>query len=246
MFASLDIGNSKTKLGIFKENILYKIYNFDTDTFSFLSLTSSLRKHKIEFIGISSVVKKFDLSFTESLNQINFKNKLIDSKPTLPIKLKIKNKTSLGSDRICSASYAYSYFKKKENVICINAGTAITIDVILKDSSFIGGLILPGIHTQAESLSSMTSKLPLIKKFNDKVKLIGDGTDSAIQSGILNITSFGIDSLVKKLESHYKRRFKIIVSGGTGKLLGKNLTVKHTFVENIVLKGIQLILNKAK
>lgn len=242
MFAALDIGNSKTKLAIFKRNAMQKVYNFDTDTFSFLTLTSYLRKHKIDFVGISSVVRKFDSGFANSLSRINFTSKIITSQLSLPIKLKIKNKTSLGSDRICSAAYAYTYFKKKENVICINSGTAITIDVVLRDGSFIGGLILPGIYTQAQSLFSNTSKLPIIKKFNSKVKLIGDGTDSAIQSGILNITSLGIDTLIKKLESHYKRRFKIIISGGSGKLLSKNLITKHIFVENIVLKGIQLIL----
>lgn len=50
---------------------------------------------------------------------------------------------SLGEDRLIQAFYAYK--KLKQNILIIDAGTFVTLDIVTKNG-FLGGYILPGIE----------------------------------------------------------------------------------------------------
>lgn len=52
-------------------------------------------------------------------------------------------------------------------VIVVDAGTAITVDLIGADGSFLGGAILPGFAMQLASLSRGTSQLPSVSLGDD-------------------------------------------------------------------------------
>jgi type III pantothenate kinase len=62
----------------------------------------------------------------------------------LPISIVYTTPQTLGRDRIAAACGAHSLFPKK-NCLVIDAGTCITMDVILKTGVYIGGNIAPGL-----------------------------------------------------------------------------------------------------
>ena len=45
----------------------------------------------------------------------------------------------------------------------VDAGTAVTVDVVTSDGVFRGGAILPGIQTAAAALANATDALPLVE-----------------------------------------------------------------------------------
>ncbi len=49
-----------------------------------------------------------------------------------------------------------------DNVIAIDFGTAITVDV-LESGNFVGGAIVPGFNTAINSLFSKTANLPQVE-----------------------------------------------------------------------------------
>ena len=80
------------------------------------------------------------------------------------IKINIKNKKNLGSDRIANAIGA----KKFKNCLILDFGTATTFDVI-KNGIYEGGVIAPGVNLSIKNLSQATALLPLINlKSNQK------------------------------------------------------------------------------
>ena len=72
------------------------------------------------------------------------------------IKINIKNKNKVGSDRIVNAVGAFK--KYKTNCIVLDFGTATTFDVITKEGVYNGGIIAPGLNLSLKSLDLKSKK----------------------------------------------------------------------------------------
>jgi type III pantothenate kinase len=245
---AIDIGNSYTHLGIFSGKLL-RSASFSTEESSeqdietvFLRLIKGL---KINKCAISSVVpekEKFWLYYIE--DTLNIQPLIVNNKIKLPIRLKVKNSSSLGADRICNAVCGYKYFKKKCDVVIIDMGTAITLDIVKKNGDFVGGVIMPGIWTSAKSLFVNTGKLPLIteQELAFPPKTSGNNTIDAIKSGLMNSALFAIEGYIKSIKEEFKTDFKIILSGGIARLYHKKLSFKSVYIKNTVMEGLNIIL----
>ena len=73
----------------------------------------------------------------------------------------------LGSDRLIVAAGAFTFMNDaKLNVenfeasIVVDAGTAVNVEVILRDKGYIGGSISPGFRHMREALCSGTARTP--------------------------------------------------------------------------------------
>jgi type III pantothenate kinase len=251
MNLAIDIGNSFTHLALFDKKRVIKRLNFPSNlAFNIIDekVKGSLGKllGKIEKIGLASVVP-LSSSWWNDATIIMFKLAplTVNYKMPLPINIKVKKPESIGADRICNAVFAFEYFKGKENVIIADYGTANTYDVVLKNGDFIGGIIAPGIDTSAKALSLNTGKLPLYSYGDLKpaTRLIGRDTREAIHSGLLSYPVYATEGIVRGIEKDLKRKFKVLITGGSAKKVRKLLTIKTYYAENAVLEGINMILN---
>lgn len=247
MNLAIDIGNTFTHFGLYEGG--KSIRTFKVLTHKRVSIPSFHKNHlakyihRVEQIGISSVVPNNNLIWKRYIKKyFGFIPLIISNKSKLPISLKVKNSNTLGADRICLA--VYGYYKFKDNVIVCGLGTANTYNVILKNGDFIGGIIAPGINTSAKALNLNTGQLPELHfntlKFSKS--LVGNDTKSAIQAGLLNYPLYATEGILKAIEKEYKRKFKVIVTGGAAKILKKKFAFKAYYVENAVLDGINMIL----
>ena len=105
---------------------------------------------------------------------------LSEFKRKLNIKTKIKNKDSIGDDRIVNIFYAREIYKR--SVIIVDFGTATTFDFLDNKGIYSGGVITPGIDLSLQSLKDKTAKLPLVV-FKKTKNILGTTTQNAIQSG---------------------------------------------------------------
>ena len=249
MNLAVDIGNSYTHLAVFSGQKEVENFNISTNNFDSVSICKKyLKKYsgKIKSAGISSVVPSKN-EFWNSFVAIYLKTKplFISNRINLPIKLKIEKTASLGTDRICNSVFGFEYFKKNENVIVIDFGTANTYDVVLKNADFIGGIIAPGIETSSKALNLNTGKLPLLKKsdFKFEKSLIGKNTKDAIRSGLMNYALYATEGIISSIKKELKKEFKVIITGGNAKKIQNKLSFKTIYIENTVLKGINIILN---
>lgn len=249
MLLSIDIGNTNTKFCLFKNGIISKKAVFDDELLlhekKFYTAVSSFRKHKISFIGISSVVPELIKPvFNLCLKNFKIKPLIISNKSKLPIKIKVKSPLSLGSDRICNAAAGYKIFRGKDNVIVIDSGTAITYDVVLKNGNYIGGAIAPGIHLLNFALNDYTAQLPLLSR-NELIfpkNPIGKNTHNALQSGIMLGIADSVNGMINRINQKIGKKCKIIVSGGNAELTSSCIEHNNTVYENLVSKGIFEIL----
>ena len=159
-----DIGNTSTKICILnRKSQILRSYNFDTiKMYKGNLLKNIIRKKTNKNINpvflFSSVVPKVFTNIKKSLKSTKFKILEIKNlKLNKIIKINIKNKKNLGSDRIANAIYA----KKFKNCLIIDFGTATTFDVI-KNGIYDGGVIAPGVNLSIKNLSQATALLPSI------------------------------------------------------------------------------------
>ena len=168
-----DIGNTYTKICVLNNNFkILRSYNFETIKMFKGNLIKTFIKKKInkDLIPVflfSSVVPKVFKSIKKSLKFTNYKVLEIKNlNLNKVIKINVKNKKQLGSDRIANAIGT----KKFKNCLVIDFGTATTFDVI-KDGIYEGGVIAPGVKLSIKNLSQATALLPLINLHSNQKKL---------------------------------------------------------------------------
>ncbi len=124
------------------------------------------------------------------------------------------NINELGTDRIINYLGLKSKYPNVKDFLIIDFGTATTIDIV-RDNTYLGGVILPGLLTSYKNLISSAS---LLNEFEIKyTKLVyGTNTKNALLSGSYNGYSHMINGYIKQLQKLFKKRFKKIVTGGYG------------------------------
>jgi len=250
-----DIGNTVTKICIFetKNSKTRKIIHFNSSEIqSRFLLRKNIKKvvknkKNIKAALFSSVVPKYNLilkKYLEKFHKIKFteiKDKSIDK----IVKLNIKKKKQVGSDRIANAVAVYK--KYKTNCIVLDFGTATTFDVVTKNGIYNGGIIAPGVHLSMESLSKSAAQIPtfLIKK---QKKIIGKNTIEALRSGFYWGYAGLINNIILKIENETKSKYKIIFTGGYSNLFKTSIIRPFVVDKNITIRGIVEILkfNKKK
>ena len=125
----------------------------------------------------------------------------------------------------------------KRNLIIVDFGTATTLDIILKDGYYLGGIIFPGIGTLMDALVERTS---LLKKVSLKkpAHIIGTSTEECIQSGIFNGTVAMISGLIRKIRKEYRKNFLCVATGGWGKIMSSQIEEIKYFDPDLCLFGI--------
>jgi len=154
----------------------------------------------------------------------------------------------LGSDRWAALIAAWG--QTRQACLVVNCGTATTVDALSDTGKFLGGLILPGVELMQRCLLEYTSRLSQENSsLSGRLQDFPTNTADAISSGVLLSTTGAIRQQHALLAEKYSVR--CIVSGGAADILMPHLGLQAEKVENIVLRGMQLIgqdclTNKAK
>jgi len=154
-----------------------------------------------------------------------------------------------GIDRLLAAYSAYRYVNdtasKPRPVIVIQAGTAVTVDLVDESGVFRGGAIMPGLGLSLQLLAAGTDLLPWLGNHAVDVRPIlpGKSTEQAISAGVNAALVGGAAHLVDRYRSENPNSAdtKAIVSGGDGHLLIPHIEKPAEFVEHLVLRGLSYI-----
>ena len=248
-----DIGNTITKICVIeiKTFKIKKIIHFDSNNISSKNfLEKNLRKiiknktiYKVALF--SSVVPRYQLILGRFLKKVyNTKLREIKEKSIKKIvKINIRNKNQVGSDRIANAVGVYKRYKS--NCIVLDFGTATTFDVVTKNGIYNGGIIAPGVNLSLKSLTSSADQIPIFSIKKQK-KVIGKNTIEALRSGFYWGYSGLINNIILKIEKETKKKYKIIFTGGYADLFRTSIKRPCTIDRNITIKGVIEIFRENK
>ena len=232
----IDIGNTRVKAALFKENELFELKTYHSVS-ELLSDLPFIKQAHHAIIG--SVVEDLEL-FYAALHSI-LPTLVFTHQTKIPLKNQYQSTATLGSDRIAASVGAYTLYPQTE-VLVIDAGTCIKYNFTNHHNEYLGGAISPGIQMRFKALHEFTSKLPLVDFDSDFAELIGNNTQNSILSGVLNGSIEEIDGIINQ----YKLQFPNIIcvlTGGDSEFLAKRLKNSIFTHQNLVLKGLNDILN---
>lgn len=232
----IDIGNTKTKLAVFKGETLIEKRILPIE-----DLIKNLKEINLKFKltnAILSSVVKLSAKFTSEIENI-IPFIALSEKTKVPFINMYKTPKTLGLDRVALVAGAVKKFSKK-NVLIIDAGSCITYDFVDNTSTYLGGAISPGIEMRFKALHKFTSKLPLLYK-NSNEDIVGKSTEESMRIGVVDGVLNEIEGFIKQ----YKKKYAIltiVLTGGDTNFLSKQLKSSIFANQNFLLEGLNNIL----
>jgi type III pantothenate kinase len=246
MLLVLDVGNTKTAIGVYRDSkwiadwrvTTHPDYLVDEYYVLLKSLLSDkgLAFDKLSGAALASVVPPLTATFEELVARILGKPPLVVGPGVeTGIQIRIDHPSETGADRVANTAAVHRIYGGP--AIVLDLGTATTFDVVSKDGEYLGGAIAPGLGISADALVRRTAKLPKVE-LTFPESAIGRNTVAAMQSGLV----LGYVGLVKeRLKQEIPGEPKVIATGGMAEMVAAWTEVIDIINPRLTLDGIRII-----
>lgn len=244
---AIDVGNTNTVFGIFKDEKIIACYRFSTHKYETKDewkdlIEKIIEKHKGDFsASLGSVVPSKDYLILKALEELKIKSLKVKPGVKTGIAILYEHPSEVGVDRIVNAVA----LRERYGVpgIVVDFGTAITFDVVSGKGEYLGGLICPGISISIENLFKKTSLLPLVE-FKKPDGIIGRNTVQSIQSGLYYGFTSMVEGILEKLNKEKGPFPFIVATGGYSEYISKDISLIKFVDPELTLWGLYLIYKK--
>ena len=153
-----------------------------------------------------------------------------------PVSCGYQSPDTLGIDRWLAVLAAFQ--RRGKALVVVNAGSAVTVDIVNDEGVHQGGYIVPGMRLLQEALWQGTDRVKI-----EQLKLVvshapGVTTEQAVSRGCQLMLLALIERLVcgqNPEESH-----ELIIAGGDGELLNGQLSGNGQYYPDLVLDGLNV------
>lgn len=237
MNVTIDIGNTRAKIGLFADGKLEQHWSIPKG--EILSLSDSLTNHSIKNVILSTVAQDVGQEIRRFWGaRINFIE--LNENTPLPIRNSYRTPKTLGKDRLAAVVGA-SLLAEGAHKLVIDAGTCITYDILTAKQEYLGGNIAPGIEMRLQAMHTFTARLPALTK-GETESAIGYHTQSAMQNGAQWGTIWEIEGTIDYFEAKFES-LAVILTGGDAIFLAKKMKRKIFVHQHLVLVGLNKILD---
>ena len=172
----------------------------------------------------------------------NINSKIIGPGIKTGVQLKVDDPKTVGADMICDTAGAMSLYNE---AIIIDLGTA-TKYIYVKNNTFFGCSIAPGVAISMKALVSNAALLPAIELTCPK-RVIGTNTITCMQSGVIFGAASQVDGMVRRIKREIGRDdIPVIATGGLSSLIVPLCMERIEHHENLTLDGLLDIYNRNK
>jgi type III pantothenate kinase len=232
----LDIGNTRSKLGLFSgSNLLEKTVwtNWTTDELI------AFGNHKgVQCIMLSSVAKPV-AELLDLLRPYFTVLELTHDTP-LPFVNAYGTPQTLGKDRLAAVAGAHALYGG-ENCLVVDCGTCIKYDLMRATGEYIGGNIAPGARMRIQAMHHFTARLPEVAQ-KMPANFWGHSTETALQNGALRGAALEIEGFYRVFAARFAS-LHLIMTGGDAEFFRANLSIHPIILEpDLTLIGLNHIL----
>ena len=163
-------------------------------------------------------------------------NRFVSVAGVLGVKNAYRDPGRLGVDRwmaLIAASEMAS-----GNVIVIDAGSAITVDLLRADGQHLGGAILPGIHTSLEGFKRIFSHIDFNDSAVTRTDAPGCSTEEAIHINYPHNPIEYLPGLVNRWIDYLDNDATLLLAGGDAAGVQRALNQQSRIVPDIVFRGM--------
>ena len=229
-------GNSATKIAVFDQGMM--VFSSVYKDFKESDIIHLWDQYPLSNGILSTVIetKKELIACLNSRLKCFF---FLDERMRLPVDIRYQTPETLGKDRIAVVIGA-NFLQPGKDILVIDAGTAVTYELLMAPDIYLGGNISPGMTTRFRALNRFTKQLPLVSEKED-VPLLGSSTETAILAGVVNGMVYEMDGYIDELRKKYPALY-VFLTGGHSFYFEKRLKNTIFAVSNLVLIGLNRIL----
>jgi type III pantothenate kinase len=249
MLLVVDVGNTQTHFGTFREQELVEHWRFATVRESTADQLGAALRNLLELRGlefadltasiVSSTVPALEPEWTEMAERYLGHEMLVVG-PGLKTGMAIRydNPREIGADRLVNAVALRERFNGA--AVCVDFGTATTFDVVSPEGEYIGGALMTGIEISLDALTERGARLPKVELAPPKT-VIGKNTIDAIRSGVVFGYAGAVDAILRRLYDELGEKLPVIATGGLGKLVVPFTEEIEEVDDMLTLTGLRLL-----
>jgi type III pantothenate kinase len=246
---AVDIGNSRIKLGLFREREAAGLPDPETTLHldgrrpeydrlcSWLAEAGNIEQFAWH---IGSVNRATTSQLIDWLHDHRGEDEIILlTSGDLPLTVRVPQPDKVGVDRLIDAVAANRLRTPGRKAVVVDSGSAITVDLVDADGVFCGGAILPGVAMSARAMHEFTDLLPLIDtaELTEQPAALGTDTAAAMRAGLFWGAVGAVRQLVEQLAGDDA---EVFLTGGAGPAVAELLSANARFVPHLTLAGIAL------
>ena len=249
MLLAIDVGNTNTVFGIYRDKELIGSFRLSTTAertsdeigmqihmyYTFLGLQIS----DTQAVIVASVVPPVMYTLINAIRKyVGVRPLVVGKDVDTGLKNCYDNPKEVGIDRLVNAVSAVK--KYGSPLIIIDIGTATTFDVIDAEGAYRGGAIFPGIKVAMEALFQKASKLPRVDIVRPE-KAIGTNTVMSMQSGAVRGYAGAIQGIVREMMEEIGGTCRVVATGGMGRMMAEYCDTITDVDANLTLTGLRMI-----
>jgi type III pantothenate kinase len=246
---AVDVGNTQTHLGAFRDAELAEHWRFQTragatgdelaERIAGLLALRGVELAGLDAVIVSSVVPPLGAEYEAMAGRYLDAPCLAVGpgiKTGMPIR--IDNPYEVGADRLVNAVAAYD--RVGGACVVVDFGTGINVDAVSAEGEYLGGAIAPGVEISLSALAERGARIPRID-LADPETAIGKSTRTAIQSGVIFGFAGLIDRIAERIEAELGEGTAFIATGGLASTIVPFCNTIDEVDDLLTLTGLRLI-----
>src|SRR5918998_4840166 len=244
MLLAVDVGNTQTALGLYRDDELVESFRLATDparTGDELGVTLSalLDLDSIEGICLSTTVPALQREWERVAERWLGAPLLVVGPGTRTgIAIRYDDPREVGPDRIVNAVAATERYGPP--CIVVDFGTSTNFDIVSPEGEYVGGVLAPGIEISMEALFARAARLVKVD-FAAPPTVIGKTTVGGLQSGLVYGFAGQVDGIVDRIREELGVEAQTVATGGLADLIAPHARTLDCVDPHLTLEGLRLV-----
>jgi type III pantothenate kinase len=249
LLLAIDVGNTQTHLGAFRDGELVEHWRFATDRAATGDQLAAMLHQLLALRGLgfddvegevlASVVPALVPEYRR-LAERYLGREVLEVGPGVKsgMPIRLDNPRELGADRLVNAVAGFEQCRRA--CVVVDFGTALTYDAVSADGEYLGGIIAPGVEISLEALTSRAVRLQKVD-LEGRPTLIGKTTDASVRSGIVYGFAAQVDGICRRLRGELGEEAVTIATGGLARVIVPFTETIDRVDDLLTLEGLRIV-----
>src|ERR1700704_1206187 len=249
MLLAVDVGNTQTHFGVYRESDLLEHWRFATVRQSTADELGAALRNLLELRGcsfedvqssiVSSTVPQLEPEWTAMARRyLGHEMTTVGPGTRTGMAIRYDNPREIGADRLLNAGALRDRFQGLGGGVAF--GTPPTFTAVSAEGEYLGGSLMTGIEISLEALSERGARLPKVDLAPPR-SVIGKNTIDAIRSGVVYGYAGAIDAILRRLYDELGERAAVIATGGLARLVVPYTEEIEEVDDLLTLTGLRLL-----